>query len=324
MEERGLLAQLVAVADGAAHDAAQHVAAAFVAGDHAVDDQERARADMVGDDLQRVLVQVVDMGLARGRLDQCLEQVDLIVAVHVLQHRGDALQAHAGVHARLGQRRHVALLVAVELHEHEVPDLDVAVAVFLGRSRGAAPDVRAVVVEDFRARAARAGVGHLPEVVRGVARALVVADAHDALGRHAHFLGPDVVGLVVFRVDRHPQLLGRQLVGLGQQFPRVQDGIALEVVAKREVAQHLEERMVAGGVAHVLQVVVLAAGAHRALRRGRAGVRALVGAQEHVLELHHAGVGEQQRRVVRRHQAGRADHGMALRFEELQELAANV
>jgi len=39
------------VADGAADDAAQHVAAPLVAGDHAVDDEEGTGADMVGDDL---------------------------------------------------------------------------------------------------------------------------------------------------------------------------------------------------------------------------------------------------------------------------------
>ena len=54
----------------------------------------------------------------------------------------------------------------------------------------------------------------------------------------------------------------------------------------------------AGGVAHVLQIVVLAAGAHAALGRGGAPVGALLAAQEHVLELHHAGVGEQQGGVV--------------------------
>ena len=50
VEERLLLPELVAVADRAADDAAQHVAAALVAGNHAVDDQEGAGADVVGDD----------------------------------------------------------------------------------------------------------------------------------------------------------------------------------------------------------------------------------------------------------------------------------
>jgi hypothetical protein len=48
----------------------------------------------------------------------------------------------------------------------------------------------------------------------------------------------------------------------------VGDRLFLEIVAEREVAQHLEERVVARGVADVVEVVVLAAGAH-ALLRGR-------------------------------------------------------
>ncbi len=173
------------MAQRAAHDAAQHVAAAFVAGDHAVDDQERAGADVVGDDLQRVVFQVLDAGFARGGGDQVLEQIDFVVGMHALQHGGDAFQAHAGVDTGARQARHVAGGVALELHEHQVPDLDVAIAVFLGGPRGATPDLGAVVVEDFRAGAAGTRVGHLPEVVRRVAGALVVADADDALGRHA-------------------------------------------------------------------------------------------------------------------------------------------
>jgi hypothetical protein len=55
----------------------------------------------------------------------------------------------------------------LELHEHQVPDLDEAVAVFVRAARRAAPDVIAVIVEDFRARAAGPGVAHGPEIVRG-------------------------------------------------------------------------------------------------------------------------------------------------------------
>ena len=94
----------------------------------------------------------------------------------------------------------------------------------------------------------------------------------------------------------------RQAETLGDEVPGELDGDVLEVVAEREVAEHLEEGVVAGGIADVLQVVVLAAGAHAFLRRRRALVVALLGAGEDVLELHHAGVGEQQRRVVARHQ----------------------
>ena len=60
--------------------------------------------------------------------------------------------------------------------------------------------------------------------------------------------------------------------------------------------------------ADVLEVVVLAADAHALLRRGRARVVARLAAEEHILELVHAGVREEQRRVVVRHER-RAGHG---------------
>jgi hypothetical protein len=44
----------------------------------------------------------------------------------------------------------------------------------------------------------------------------------------------------------------------------------LEVVAEAEVAEHLEEGVVPGRVADVLEIVVLAAGPHAALRADRA------------------------------------------------------
>nr|GEU28048.1 hypothetical protein [Tanacetum cinerariifolium] len=260
---------------------------------------------MVGDHAQRFRFQVGGAGFARGSLDQVLEQVDFVVAVHVLQHGGQALHAHAGIHTWLGQLVHIARFVAVELHEYQVPDFNEAVAVFLGGTRRAAPDVGAVIVEDLGARAAWADVGHLPEVIGRVARALVVADADDALFGHADFVGPDVVRFVILDVDGDRQLFGRQAIDLGQQFPRVLDRIALEIIAKAEVAQHFEEGVVAGRVADVFQVVVLAAGAHAALHGGRARVRARVEAKENVLELHHAAVGQQHGWVIAREVAGK-------------------
>ena len=56
------------------------------------------------------------------------------------------------------------------------------------------------------------------------------------------------------------------------------------------------------GIADVLEIIVLAARSHAALARWRALVVALLLAEEHVLELHHAGVGEQQRRIVPGHE----------------------
>ena len=81
--------------------------------------------------------------------------------------------------------------------------------------------------------------------------------------------------------------------------------------------------MVARGVAHVLEVVVLAAGPQAPLRRHRAVVRALLEAEEDVLELHHAGVREQERRIVRGDERARGHRLVALRREKIDELLAD-
>ena len=94
------------------------------------------------------------------------------------------------------------------------------------------------------------------------------------------------------------------------------DRVAFEVVAEGEVAHHFKEGVVAGGVADIFQIVVLAACPHAFLRGGGAVVGTFVKAEEHVFKLVHTGVGKQQRRVVVRHEAGRADDGVAFRFEE--------
>ena len=95
-------AEQFGVAHGAAHDAAEHVAAAFVRRQHAVGDQERRRAQMIGDDAVRGLLRAVGrhLGQLGDGADQRAEQVDGIIVVGALQHRGDPLEPHAGVDRR--------------------------------------------------------------------------------------------------------------------------------------------------------------------------------------------------------------------------------
>jgi hypothetical protein len=95
-------------------------------------------------------------------------------------------------------------------------------------------------------------------------------------------------------VDRGEEALRRDAPDLGEQFPAPGDGLLLEVVAEGPVAQHLEDRVVVGVEADVLEVVVLAAGADALLGVGGAFPRGGLVAEEVGHELVHAGVGEQQ------------------------------
>jgi len=103
-----------------------------------------------------------------------------------------------------------------------------------------------LVEEELRARAARAGVAHLPEVV--------VAEALDPLGGDAHDVAPDLLGLVIGLEHRDPYPVAVDAQDLGDQLPGERDCVGLEVVAEAEVAQHLEERAVALGRAHHVDV----------------------------------------------------------------------
>ena len=301
------------MAHRSAGDAAQHIAASGVFRNHAIANQKGTGANVISYHAQRWMRQIRDAGFARSRFDQRLKQIDFVIGMHMLQHRRQSLEPHAGIDRGFGQRNHRPIShFAVELHEHQIPDFDKAITVFIGRAGRATGNVRAMIVKNFAARATRTGIAHHPEIIGREFATLVIANANDSLFRHANFVRPEVVGLVVVRVHRHQQAILWQFVNVGQQFPCKLDRIFLEIIAETEIAEHLKKRVVARGVADVFKIVMLAAGAHAALRCDRAHIRALFLAEETILELIHAGIGEQQRWIVARHQRARRDVGMTL------------
>ena len=182
----------------------------------------------------------------------------------------------------------VARGIAIELHEHKVPDLDVARYVSGKRVVGLAglQCSRPVVVENLRTRSAGPGVPHLPEVI------LLVAPV-DAVQRHARDFLPQPLSLVVFAENGNVQAVIGQPETFRDEFPSESDSVLLEVIAKRKVSQHLEEGEMRTGPAHVLKIVVLAASADALLGGRCARVGSGLVTEEHVLELVHSGVREE-------------------------------
>ncbi len=181
--------------------------------------------------------------------------------------------------------------------------------------------LRAHVVVNLAARATRSGVAHLPEIV-------LQAEFKDALLGHA-LVFPAAVRFFVARDraftledgDVELRLVDAVPLLRRNQFPPVGDGVLLEVVAEAEVAEHLEEGVVACGKADVFQVVVLAAGADAFLRSRGAPVIALLHAEEDVLELVHAGIREEKSRVIRRDEGRRMHLAVTALDKIVQELA---
>src|SRR5688500_12199578 len=114
----------------AADDPPQHVAPTLVRGIDAVGDEEGGGADVVGKYAERYprlalgLVRASDP--RRDRVEDRREEIALVVGIPALDDRGDPLESHAGVDGGLRQRSQRAVGRAVELHEHEVPDLEEA------------------------------------------------------------------------------------------------------------------------------------------------------------------------------------------------------
>ncbi len=330
VEERLVEAQRQAAeAGGAAEDLAQDVAASLVGGEDAVGDGEGQRADVVGDAAHRGgglgVVAVGDacatgLGAGDDRVAEGGEQVALEDGADALHGGGDALEAGAGIDTRARQRRgqlaggHQLLLRGrgVVLLEDEVPQLDVAVAALvLGRVGGGAPG-GAAVQEDLGAGAARTAVAHGSPPVVGH------AEADDALGADADAVAPDGRSLVVVLVDRNPEQLGVEFETLDDELPAPGDGFLLEVVTEAEVAQHLEEGEVAGGVADLVEVV----GAQALLGGGHAAARRLLDAEEVGHERLHARGSEVGRRVVGS-QLGARQHEVLVLRKELEEAGAD-
>ncbi len=250
---------------------------------------------MVSNNAQGFVAQIGCASHFGNRLNQVAEQIDVIVGVNMLQYCGNTLQTHTGIYGWLRQRLHGAVDLTVELHEDDVPDLNVTVTVFFCATRRATPDVIAMIVEDFGAWTAWTGIAHLPEVVRRVRCAFVIADANNTFARDTYFFFPDFIGFVVGFVNGNPQTLFRQVepVFTGQQFPCVLDSIVFEIIAEAEVTQHFEEGVVTCGVTDVFQIVMFTARTHAALRGGCARIITLVETKEDILELVHPGVGKQ-------------------------------
>ena len=240
-QDRPLDAEQVGEADGPPDDPAQDVAPVLVGGDDPVGDEEGHRPGVVGHQPQGDVAQLgppeAVTGDRLGLLDEGGQRVGGVQARAAGQDGHDPLEARAGVDVLLRQVAEVAVGLPQVLGEDEVPDLDVAL-LGLGVGRAAVgPQLGSVVPEDLRGRPTGAGLPHLPEVVG--------PHALDALAGEADAVGPDLLGLVVALVDRHPDAVGVQLEHLGDELPGPGDGVGLEVVAEAEVPQHLEEAEVA-------------------------------------------------------------------------------
>jgi hypothetical protein len=119
---------------------------------------------------------------------------------------------------------------------------------------------------DFRTGTARTLISHFPKIVLHVSRENVVFwhtnSKPDLLGFKVWLEATIRITLEVCDI----QSVRAEAVDFGEKIPTVIDGFFLEVVAERPIAQHLEESVVVGIFAHIIQIIVLATSTYTLLR----------------------------------------------------------
>ncbi len=189
-----------------------------------------------------------------NKLNERHKNIRIIVGGFALQHPHQALKAHAGVHVAGGQRLQRAILQAVKLHKHNVPNLNylVVIAVYQRPAiHGGYLLIGTAVVMYFRAGAAGASFAHLPKIIPLAA------------GQNMAFIDilfPVIPGFLVllqtfpFIALKNGDIQAALIypVNPGQQFPAPGNGLLFKVIAKAPVAQHFKHGMVVGIYAYFL------------------------------------------------------------------------
>ena len=175
----------------------------------------------------------------------------------------------------------------------------------------------AMIEENFRTGTAGTGIAHGPEIIR-------CRDSDNPVIRQACDFFPQVKRLIIFMIHRNQKPVFRQTVFLCHKVPGELNRTILEVIAEREIAEHLEEGVMSRRIADILQIVMLSPGAHTFLRRHRPVIIAMLCPGENVLELNHPGIGEHQRRIITRYQRTGRDNLVTVLREVVEECITNI
>ena len=274
MQKRLVYTEELAVAGGSPQDSAQDITSSLIAGKNPISYQKCYCPAVIGNDPGRnislLVCPVFLPAYLFHRPYNGLEKIRVVVALDSLNHRCQALKPHTRINIRFRQGIEVAVFISIELREYMVPDLKMAIAftehaAFLP----AAANLRSLVKNYFRAGTTWTGFTHHPEVT-------VHPHADNPFGRNAHFLIPDLKGLIVILVNGNPEFLLRKPHLVREKIPSPENGFLLEIAAKGKIPQHFKKGMMTGRMTDVFQVIVFSTGADALLGACRPRVTSIL------------------------------------------------
>jgi len=98
---------------------------------------------------------------------------------------------------------------------------------------------------------AGAGGAGRPEII-------ICRDANDPVVTQSCVFLPDFDRFIIGMIDGDQEPRGIDAEGFCQKIPCKRDRVFLEIIAKTEVTEHLEESMVARGIPDIVEIVMLA------------------------------------------------------------------
>ncbi len=174
----------------------------------------------------------------------------------------------------------------------------------------------ALIIKNFRTGAAGPGIPHRPEVVS-------FSETDDTLFRHLNHVFPEVIGLIIIKVNRGPQFFSVQSHLIGQKVPGIRNRLFLEIITEREVSEHLKKGVMPGRTADIFEIIVLTPGPHTFLRCRRPIIIPCFQTDKGILKLIHARISKKQGRVIGWYQTGTFNFRVSLGAEIIQKFPAN-
>ena len=174
----------------------------------------------------------------------------------------------------LRQRRERTVRIRIELDENEIPNLD-ATRILLIHQRAARIPLRCKIDVYLRARSARTGVAHHPEIVglstvENVDNRIEIGFAKQMRPVLVCFL-VEVARLVWTRlVHGRVKSLRWKFPALHHQFPCPLNRFLFEVIAEAPVAEHLEKGVVISIKTDIFEIVMFSSGSNAFLCIGHA------------------------------------------------------
>ena len=150
-----------------------------------------------------------------------------------------------------------------------------------------------MIVENLSTRATWPRWPHHPEVI-------IRGNADNFIVRQARNFFPHICSFIICMVDGDAKLFFWNIQLFGDQFPCKWDSFTFEIVAKGKIAHHFEKCVMPCCVSHIVQIIMLAAGANAFLCCRCPFVITGFDAREEVFKLNHAGIGKHQRGIIAR------------------------